>query len=392
MSKLGVAFFTNESKPKGGYYYRDGLVSDFNSAADLDMSVAWITNVPYRAYIDSGFQSIPHIKPEQFLRLSITQMMRELNIAANIDGIEKLGELVASISNHMESIFGLDPISSNYRLNQGLTEKLIPASYFEFASNTPPSAQVALDNAYQSLQGATKSKSSANAKCRHYTFPRMAHFEFLMNQNFPLNSHWTEFSLKDGKTVAGVVNGKTLHNTTEVISGLKSLNLNTAAVLNIHVKSMSKNRMQGFSFGNEGINTSMRVWACLPEVIDMLRYCEIEILGGIKTEGGKLDIRPEINLETNRYCFAKGVSAENVWTGLSEKRTKNGAKCSTGLGVYLKAYDRILCGRLAEAFMAENYRLAGFGVGGVRVWGQPSEFSKLDKIAEQFFAMPDLRG
>ena len=392
MSKLGVAFFTNESKPKGGYYYRDGLVSDFNSAADLDMSVAWITNVPYRAYTDSGLQSIPHIKPEQFLRLSITQMMRELNVSVNIDGIEKIGELVASISSHMESIFGLDPISSNYRLNQGLTEMLIPASYFEFASNTPPNAQAALDNAYQSLQGAAKSKSSAHAKCRHYTLPRMAHFEFLMNQNFPLNSHWTEFSLKDGKTVAGIVNGKALPNTAEVISGLKSLNLNTAAILNIHVKSMSKNRIQGFAFGNEGINTNMRVWACLPEVIDMLRYCEIEILGGIKTEGGKLEIRPEIDLDTNRYCFAKGVSAENVWTGLSEKRSKEGAKCSTGLGVYLKAYDRILCGKLAEAFMAENYRLAGFGIGGVRVWGQPSEFSKLDKIAERFCAMPDLRG
>ncbi|KAB0482412.1 hypothetical protein F7Q91_03115 [Vibrio chagasii] len=392
MAKVGVAFFSNESKPKGGYYYHNGLVSDFKSAVDLDMSVAWITNVPYKAYVASGLQSIPHIKPEQFLRLSVTQMMRELHIAKNIDGAEKLGELVGSIVAHMESIFGLDPITSNYRLNQGLTDLLLPNSYFEFASSSPSSTQVALDNAYQSLQGATKINASVNLKCRHYTLPRMAHFEYLLNQNYPLNSHWSEFTLKDGNTVAGVVNGKNLPNTTEVVSALKALHQNTAAILNIHVKSMSKNRMQGFSFGNEGINTSMRVWACLPEVIEMLRYCEIEILGGIKTDGGKLDIRPEIDLETNRYCFAKGVSAENVWTGLAEKISKNGTKCSTGLGVYLKAYDRIICGKLAEAFMADSYFLAGFGIGGVRVWGQPSEFSKMDNIAAQFCAMPDIRG
>ncbi|MDF5571188.1 hypothetical protein P3709_27355, partial [Vibrio parahaemolyticus] len=134
-----------------------------------------------------------------------------------------------------------------------------------------------------------------------------------MNQNFPLDNNWEEFTFSsDGPIVAGYKNKVLLPDTEKVIIGLKNLHKNTAAILNIKVKSIDPKRAQSFTFGIEGVKSTTRIWAALPEVIDILRYCEVEILGGLKTNAGKLDVRPEIDLSKNRYSYSKGVVSENI--------------------------------------------------------------------------------
>jgi hypothetical protein len=186
--------------------------------------------------------------------------------------------------------------------------------------------------------------------------------------------------------------GDVLPNTDKTIAGLKNLHKTTAALLNVHVKSIEAKYAQGFTFGNQGANSKVRVWASLPEVIDMLRYSEVEIIKGLQTTNEKMGLM-NINSTDSRYSYVKGIVSENVWTALAEKvEVTDKNTHQTGVGVYLRAYDRILCGKLAEAFMKERYHLAGFGVGTVKVWCTPisSNIKKLDEIAKAFGAKPDL--
>ena len=392
MSKIGLVFFNNVTTPSSGMAYHNGDVFSFGSISELDMSVAWIVDLPYKSFQDSGFNKHAHLRPSQYLRVGLTGILRELGLKKNIEGAEVLGSLADSIVNDLGEMIGANPYSQPYRLNYDALKLLLPNYYADFSINQNAAVSAAIDNAYQASQGAHKTNNPNNAKLQHFTFPRVAHFEYLMNQNFPINHIWKEMDLFKTPIITGVKKGKQLENFDEISQQLKVLHTDTACILNIHVKSIEDTYMQGFAFGVEGAKSNIRVWAALPEVIDIMRYTEVEIVGGYETAASKLPLRPEIDLTINRYSYPRGIVAENIWVALSEKISINSVKHSTGIGVYLRAYDRLICGKLAEAFALERYKVGGFGNGAVRVWARSQEADKLNAIASRYGAIPDLKG
>ncbi|ALR95735.1 hypothetical protein [Vibrio alginolyticus] len=393
MNTYGVAIFNDEKKPRSGFSCVDGKVKEFSSYSDLEMSTIWVTNIQHSIFQKEALYKVPNLRSSQYLRLSLQQIMRELNVKKDIEGIQHLAKLVQSIASDLQGKFELNPDYLRYRLGGEIPQYLesqgfLPSELLNISELADASAKAALNDAYQSFQGTVK---SANGKIYHYTLPRVAHFEYLMNQNFPLDNNWEEFTFSsDGSIVAGYKNKVLLPDTEKVIIGLKNLHKNTAAILNIKVKSIDPKRAQSFTFGIEGVKSTTRIWAALPEVIDILRYCEVEILGGLKTNAGKLDVRPEIDLSKNRYSYSKGVVSENIWCALADKVHLGSQKQATGLGVYLRAYDRIICSKLAEAFMKAGFVGGGFGVGAARVWLSNQDVKKANIIAEKFGAMPDI--
>jgi len=392
MNKVGLVFFDNADSPSGGISYFNGEINHFETLSDLDMSKAWIADLPYTKYRNARFNQLSHLRPEQFLRIGVSNILRELGLKRNMEGAEVLGEFVDAIVEDMESIVGCDPHIQSYRLNYGTLNRLMPDYYAEVTRNSNSDIQTALKNAFQLNQGSVKSDHIKNAKLHHYTLPRVAHFEYIMNQMFPISNNWEEISGMKFPITTGTKRGDKVENFEEVRTALLNLHLSKACILNVHVKSMENNRMQGFAFGVEGGKSNIRVWAALPEVLNLMNYAEVEIVGGIQTQSGYLPISPEIDLNTNRYSYPRGIVAENIWTGLSDQVELNGVKHATGLGVYLRAYDRIICGKLAEAFANQNYKLGGFGTGVVRVWAMEQDKRKLNDIALRFGAMEDLRG
>ena len=392
MRKTGILFFNNITTPSSGTAYHDGNVFHFDSISELDMSVAWIVDLPYKNYTDSGFSSYANLRPSQYLRVGLSGILRELGLKKNLEGAEVLGSLVDSIVSDLAEMIGANPYSQPYRLNFGALSLLLPNYYADFSKNQSEAVSVALDNAYQANQGSLITKNPNNAKLHHFTFPRVAHFEYLMNQNFPINNVWKEMAQYKKPILTGVKKGKRLENFDEVKQQLEKLHTDTACILKVHVRGIEDTYMQGFAFGVEGGRSNIRVWASLPEVINIMRYTEVEILSGYETAASKLPLRPEIDLSINRYSYPRGIVAENIWVALADKISINSVKRSTGIGVYLRAYDRLICGKLAEAFSLESYKIGGFGNGAVRVWARSQEADKLNSIAARYGAVPDLKG
>lgn len=392
MNKVGVAFFNDGKSPSSGISYLDGLVTQFESIADLDMSVPWIADLTYKDFQNAGFGRYSQFRPEQYLRIGISVIMRELGIKKNIEGAEIVGQFVDSIVEDMHQMVGADPFEQPYRLHCGMLKSLLPSFYQEALLNKNVAVAAALENAYQANQGSHKSNHANQAKLHHYTFPRLAHFEYLLNQNFPINDTWKEMEQFKKPLLTGIKRGIPFDNFQQVHTELRNLHKDTACILNVRVKSMEDSHIQGFSFGVEGARSNIRLWAPLPEVIELMNYAQVEIIGGFETAAGKLPIRPQIDLTINRYSYPRGVVAENIWIGLSEPVRMNGNKYATGLGVYMRAYDRLLCGKLAQAFAKSKFKLGGFGTGGVKVWARSQDKPKIDSIAARFGAMPDLKG
>lgn len=392
MFDIGIAWFTQPKKPTSGWSYHNGHTMIFDSLGDLNHSVVWITNLTNSVYQAEQLWKQPNLRDEQFLRLSLTQIARETGLdMTEFESIQILGEIVQSIAKKLIDPFDLNVTNEKYRLYQGLQSHVVSNQYLaELSDDSPQHTQRAINSAYQSFQGAQKAKRGS-AKIQTFTFPRVAYANYLLNQSYPIGTKFSVFSLSNTSLVVGTLNGKELEKTVLVREQLKTLHETYACLFKIKVHSMSKDYIQGFTFGFSGIRSEMRSWVTLPELIELLKYCKVEVTEGLLTTGGKLDSRPSLDINQNNYSYSRGVAAENILCAFAEKAaTPTGGRRITCLSAYIKAYDRIMCGRLAERFSQEGYALAGFGMGIVKVWSNEAGIGKLNKIALNFGAMHDL--
>ena len=391
-NKVGVAFFDTVTRAVSGHKYLDGKLELFESIGELDNGVIWITNVPYSAFKEQQLWSYPNLRDEQYARLSITQLIREVGGRSRKDlgVLETVGYLVTKALYKLCEQFPIDLSLENYRVSKALAPHIIPHIYQSFPSGIDINCIEACTNAFKALQGAHKSKQT-KAQLLYFTFPRPNFYAYLLNQSFPLSNDWKHVQFTERMTI-GNADGESLPNSDAVVNKLKKMHVTDALLLKVNVRKIDKRYMQGFNFSNVGMskNVKPRVWATLPEIIDLSRYCHIEIIEGYKTAGGPLDIRPELDLSAIRYDYSQGITAENIFNALVEKVGFQNRDVYTGLSAYLKAYDRLVCGKLAEAFMKEGFLLGGFGMAGVRVWAPKDKESELKEIASNYGAYMDV--
>ncbi|HAS6100758.1 TPA: hypothetical protein I7117_14935 [Vibrio vulnificus] len=389
--KIGIAWFTQSQRPSSGWCYRDGHVLQFGSIGDLDHSVIWLTNIGHSVFNNSQLWQFPFLREDQYLRLGLTQISRELGLDMTLfESIKKLGEIVCPTALSMSKLFEVDLFEQKYRLFQGMVPSLVPQQYIApISEDSPEYTQRAITNSFQSLQGATKGVRT-NAKVVTFTLPRVALANWLLSQRYPLSSKYKEIKISDSSIIAGHLNGSDLEGTKVIVEQLKVLHRRYAVFMKVNILSMSKDYVQGFTFGFEGATTNMRQWVSLPELIELLSYCKVEILDGVATSCGLLECRPDIDFEQNNISYSRGIIADNIVATFAEKASDGTAgRRVTALGAYLRAYDRIVCGRLAQEFMRKGFPLAGFGGGGVRIWANVAGMEVAKKIALQWGATSD---
>ena len=111
------------------------------------------------------------------------------------------------------------------------------------------------------------------------------------------------------------------------------------------------------TFG-QGANSPRR-WACLPEILHLLKFAHIEVGEGFATQLGH--IKPEAAVHKDP-TISGGLASEILWV----------AKCLPSfeddynpVGAYLRAYDRIACANAAQALNAAGYQIGSYGAGRV---------------------------
>lgn len=386
-AQLGVAWFDDPHVADAGWASVGGEPAQrINGINGLRSDVTWVTNIPYKDFRNLNLGATPHVRDSQYLRSGVDLIGKELGL---LDDASALAEALSSIGAHAtaegERRFGVKPGDSGYRYNVALSPRVIPS----FVRERPRGAmsadiEEACRQATQANQAMTGKRRPPGSTAHSFVFPRTAYARYLLTRPMPVGSEWSQLRFSSGEVVFGSVEGVAVKGTKSVLGRLEELSRDKAVLLRVNVLATDRFFRPFATFGAGAMGP--RAWATLPEVVEMSRYAKLALLGGHLAPLGQLPeaLIPDVEQE---YSYSRGLFFENLWVALASPID---GSTPTALGAYLRAHDRVLCGRAAEAFARQSFTVGSFGTGRVTVYLRRGEEGEATRLALSLGLLPPL--
>lgn len=378
--KVGVCCFDDLTSAESGWASINGSDPErVKGYGDLSSEALWITNLDYRTFRKLNLTQSPNIFDTQYFRSSLKNIAAENGLQGDNRKLCAFASRVFTrIAKMGRERLGVSLSSPGYRYTSILADRVIPS----FARALPDSHRrndilEATKQCTQANQAMMGKKAPQGSTAQPFIFPRSAYAKWLLELPYPVGSKWEEVKRASNETICGVQDGVAIKGTKAVLDRLTELSEKHAMFLRVSVISMDGFYRPFASFA-AGSNHP-RSWATLPEVLNLARYAKISIKGGYRLPIGQLDLAEKIGLEGQEYSYSRGLFAENAWVALSN--SIYGSDNFTAIGAYLRAYDRIACGRMAELFAGHNYVVGSFGTGRIMVYLRPGEMDTAGQFA-----------
>lgn len=385
---VGVCWFDDPESALGGWACRAGdKPFRVNGTQSLASDVFWITNLHYNLFRRFNLVQAPHIADTQFFRTSLQMLANELGLYQAPDrAVEVLASIFARVVIQGDEHLGIGRSPSGYRYMKALMDRLLPREHRMLPHGAHAhELQNCFRQAMQANQGMSGVQRPAGAVAYSFVFPRGAYARWLLSQPVPCSAAWQEIKTRGEETVFGVQAGENVSGTRAIRARLQDLGEGHAVFLRIRVLDMDPFYQPFASFGATA--KCPRAWAALPEVLELSRYAKIAVAGGFRAPAAPLNLQG-LDLEADEFSFSRGLYAENVWAALTQKL--NNGKDETALGAYLRAYDRLACGRAAAAMARMRYLIGSYGTGRVLVYLRAGEMREAAKYALELGLLPPL--
>jgi hypothetical protein len=388
MKKIGVVCFEDvETVGKAWASISGKEAKRINGIGELPSSVYWVTNLPYNFFRKYNLNKKPNVFDHQFFRTSVRLIAGEVGLE---DDLKELSEFCAKIFqrvfNSCESMYDVDLKYSPYRLNTLLSDYVISKNVRQIpmgsTSNTLMEAFMESTQQNQGMIGEVPKGS----KARTFSFPKGAFARQLLSMPYPVSTQWEVLKDVDIKTVIGTREGNTISGTLSAIKKINKLCEQKAGMFKVNVLYTEKFFRNFATFG-QGSNYN-RGWVTLPELLDIVQYNVIEIHEGFVSEIGSLQLHNSIDLSIDEFSYSRGLLLENIWTAYT--LPLNRGKFFTPVGAYMRAYDRVMCNKVAYEFARNNFSVGSFGTGRVVVYCKKSEESLATEIAIENGMLPPL--
>lgn len=383
---IGVCWFDDPDAALGAWACRsDGEPFRVNGTQSLSSDVLWVTNLNYSVYRRLNLIQVPHITDAQYFRTSLTLLANEIGLYAEPDrACHALSRVFARVTREGHHHLGLGMSPGGYRYTKLIADRIMPRAH-RLAPVGPHVAEIAaaFTQAMQQNQGMSGVQRPSGAVAYPFLFPRGAFARWLLSQPMPASSAWQEIKTRGSESVFGVQGGELISGTRAVRSRLAELGAGHAVLLRVRVLDMEPFYRPFASFG-AGMRTP-RGWAALPEILELSNYAKVAISGGFRTKAEPLNL-PGLDFGEDEFSFSRGLYWENVWTALAS--ALNGGKEETSLGAYLRAYDRLACGRAAAALARMRYTVGSYGTGRVMVFLRPGEMPEAARYALDMGLLP----
>jgi hypothetical protein len=270
-----------------------------------------------------------------------------------------------------------------YRYNSALSQCILTRNIRQLPSgNYSTILSQAFKEATQQNQ-AMIGNPVKGSRIKTFGFPKGAYARYLLSFPMPSNTNWQKVSDKDISGTIGTREDNSITGTSAFLKMCERKYKDKAMFLKLTVTYTSK-YFRNFATFAMGSNYQ-RNWATLPEVIELAKYSVIEIHEAYICDTYNLDIK-SINLDDDEYSYSRGLYLENLWTAYSLP-IQNG-EVFNPVGAYLRAYDRILCLKAANAFSGNNFKVGSFGTGRVVVYMKKHEQELATEIAISEGLMP----
>jgi hypothetical protein len=268
-------------------------------------------------------------------------------------------------------------------IRQELTAQLVP----DFINESLLFDPVLHEGVRQAIQYNQGRANSANiprgSKTFSFTAPRSALASYLSSLPLPTSKEWSTVSFNNGVLRIGKANGRSAQDPDSDSSFNKMLAIATSKqfVLDIDVREIDR-RYSGHKSFSVGDRTS-RHWACLEEVAEMSNYAIIDIRGGFACERAT-EAQPSPDMP-DEFSIGRGIANEIYSLAIASNKSAN---APSPWAAYLRAIERIILGRAADAFAAKGFCVGSFGTGRVNVFLRSSEYKAACEISLSLGLMP----
>lgn len=381
---VGVCCFDDPSSPSDAWISINGSQAErIQGTSSFSSNVLWVVNLNYDQYKKNEFTQFRNVFDSQYFRISLKALSYELGLEDESSTfVQTASEILTKVAKLGRQYTNLQPGDCGYRYFRGLNDALLP----RFARQRPtgPAAEdleIAFKESTQYSQAMAGKKRPENSAAISFFFPRTAYAQWILGQDYPINSEWAPLKHTRVKPIrVGYEDNRLVGQTTAWRTRLEKLAETESALFKVNVCSLEQNHSTFASFGAGAFYG--RSWVTMPEVLELSRYASLEIFEAYSTVSGKLNLdMVDINQIETEYSLSRGILLENIWTGLSQPIDTK--KFYTPLGAYMRAYDRIACGRAAEVFNQHNYSVGSYGTGSVVVYLTSSQLPKATAIANE---------
>lgn len=391
--KIGVCLFDEPSLGTSGWASIGGKQAfRISATSELRSDILWVTNVNYRIYRKLNLIQTPNVVDEQFFRTKLSTLIQEISASEDPSVLcQKAAEVLQRTADMGLNLLSVDALNCNYRYFTGLQDAILTPEMREqpYGMNALDVSE-AIRQSTQENQAMSSQQTPRGSRAVPFAFPRGSYAKWLLSQKYPANNNWRPINARDGESIFGYESGAKIRGTAGVLEKLHALSENKAAMFRVAVLSVDP-YYAGFAKFSAGTNGVIRRWATLPEIIEMSKYSKLAISGGYYTELADLNLPDNIDVTSDEFSFSRGLFYENLWVALASSPYSRNAKNVSSVGAYMRAYDRIICGRAAASFSRYGFTIGSYGVGRLLVFMRTGEEKTAREIALNLGLIPQMK-
>ena len=389
--KVGVCLFDEPKIAKSAWISIAGSkAARINGISELRSDVFWVTNLRFFEHRSLNLNHAPNIADEQFFRTKISSLIKEVSATEDPEVQCAILSKILNRTSELGSYFlNADIDGSSYRYSGILqNHALTPSMRKQPEGGNELEIKEAILQSTQENQAMSSKQFAKGSKIEPFVFPRASYAKWLLSQDYPVGNEWTKITIRE-KSIYGYEDGSSIRNTSHFINRLEEIDKDYAAFFRISVLSTKPNYATFAKFGS-GCDI-MRRWATLPELVDILRYSKVEILSGFRIKKQKIEIDERIFEDDYEYSISKGLFLENLWCSIASPVYSRINENVSAIGAYMRAYDRIACGRAAASFSNHGFTVGSYGMGRVQVSLRNGEINAAKEVAIANSLMPQMR-
>ncbi|MDT8925014.1 hypothetical protein RBE51_19685 [Pseudomonas taiwanensis] len=388
-TSIGVCIFDDTKSARDGWASVNGKTSyRVTGFHELASDKLWVTNLDFPDFKSLNLLRLKHLAQSQYFRTKLSLLQNEFGIDEPKEFARFVSQLFSRVARLGDIHLGIDPMKFNYRYTQAVSSKLdVPSLHSLPRGLNPNEVQLIIDHSTQENQAMTGVKKPERSSAVAFCYPRFTYARWLLSQPYPMDLTWKKDNLhKEWKV--GVREGKTTKQTDDFIKMMENyiLKSNKSIFLRISILSQEPTHraFATFAAGSQ----SPRVWATYPEVLELMRYSELMIYESASVGAGVLQDVPCIDNPLYSNCMSAGLFLENYYCALMAPIDKR----NTALGAYMRAYDRMACGRAAEAFHNAGFVVGSYSSGRIIVLIREGERERAEKLALKIGMIPPFPG
>ncbi|WP_019025530.1 MULTISPECIES: hypothetical protein [unclassified Thioalkalivibrio] len=385
---FGVVLFDTPYKPSGGWASKaGGDAFRVNGRQDLPSDHLWVTNLGVQDF--PSYRSIGgNLRRSNFFRTDLSAIADELGLPRDnpFDSVPLLSEIAdrASSIAYNEYEFSRIGLSLRDTIAPAVTENLVTPS--TYGSRV---ADLALINAHKTHHVCAM-RGTLGARAVRFRWSRSQHADTLMRMPIP-DGAWSQYTGEPPPSAKRDSGG----GDSALYAWLDEVGTEQPALIRLSFEAFDATADSLLQPSGE---EAVREWVPVHEAMLMVQHGRVSIRGVLVGQGYTsimpfAGVRPPANGLAGSVSLSNGIVAENYWMVLASLRSDSTAgtrhRIPAPMSIWMRAWDRLICFRAAQAFQRAGIPVQSYGGGAVNVSLTPRKYQEaLDVCMQQGMTPP----